>query len=505
MKRIFPLLLLSLLALAGCTSNQQDSAPETKYLPVQLVGSDKWSILDITTGEVVARDLYKNTPSAVVNDMFYVMNDKGLYYYYNVSDPKKPVNAEPFGSVTPFSDDGVAVASRRGGTLTVIDMQCQVVKELPGNIAECEMFNNGLAPYHTDMGLWGYIDVKGDTVIGAHYANVNAFLYTDKAVVVDAENQNDSVMQFSVINSKGDVLFSASTKEYGLIRPFFISGVLPAIKGDSIVCLDPNGKEVPNPNDNHQAVDDAKYDEFSRTSAGYFIVAKDGKMGLVDNKNTTLIEPKYTRLIDITAERYIAFEDTICHLVDRTGNAIGNAKFIHAHGSIESSRAARGFIDTSLAAANWLMLFDSQQCCGATPKTTLMDMNSLLGTDPSQYTAYHSLVAPQGPFRVEFFFDSQLATAAPADSTGASFNYGARVTSATIALNVRHCGLQTEKELVDKLSSALGTRGFIYKGDGIFTSEEGPAVTLGYDDGITTLYYFMNAGAAQAQKQQPRQ
>ena len=164
MKRFLPFLLLPLLVLTGCKSSPKDSAPETKYLPVQLVGSDKWSILDLTTGELVARDLYKYAPSAVINDMYYVANDDGLYNYYNVWEPKKAVNAEPFSSVTPFSDDGVAVASRRGGPLMVIDKHCQVVKELPTNVAECDMFNHGRAAYRNDRGLWGYIDVKGDTV-----------------------------------------------------------------------------------------------------------------------------------------------------------------------------------------------------------------------------------------------------------------------------------------------------------------------------------------------------
>ena len=500
MRRFFPLLSL-LLLLAACGKTHDDVAMVTKYLPVQLVGSDKWSIMDITTGEIVARDLYKNVPSAVVSDMYYVMNDKGEYDYYHVADPQHPVNAASFGSATPYSDDGLAVASLRGKALMVIDKKCNVVKELPANVAECTMYNHGRAAYHTDMGLWGYLDENGDSVIGAHYANANAFLYDDHAVVIDTHGQNDSIVQFSVIDRDGKTMFSASTSEYQVIQPFYVSGVLPVLKGDSMVCLDAKGNEVPNPNDNHQAVDNAKWDEFSRTTGGYFLVTKNGKMGLVDADNKVLIAPQFTRLIDVTADRYIAMEDSVGHLVDLKGAPVGKEKFVHAHGGMESVHAARGFIDASLAAANWLMLFDSQQCCGATSATTLMDMNSLLGSDPAPYVPYNSLVSAQGPFRVQFFFDKQLAT--QTDSL-ATFNYGARVERVELAMNVNHCGTRTEHELIDLLSSSLGTRGFVYSGEGVFASEEGPAVVLGCDQGIVTVYYYMNKGQASQKPQNMR-
>lgn len=70
----------------SCSSN--DNEIEYDYLPVKLVGSEMWSILNVQTGEVVFRDEFKNEPSAIYNDVFLVKNDKGTFDYYNVNDVK---------------------------------------------------------------------------------------------------------------------------------------------------------------------------------------------------------------------------------------------------------------------------------------------------------------------------------------------------------------------------------------------------------------------------------
>ena len=302
--RCAALAVVALTSLVACQRGDNNSySYKADYLPVQLVGSQKWSILDVNTGEVVVRDAFDEAPSAVVGGMFYVMTPDGLYNYYNVSDPKHPINAEPYGSVTAFGDNGLAVASRRGETLSVIDRTGKVVATLPREVSQCSMFSRGRAAFQNDMGLWGYIDEKGDTVIPARFSNANLFLHADWAVVVPDTQPSDTSALFSVIDRTGKVLFSSDINEHRVIQPVYVDGVLPVVKGDTIVCLDENGKEVANPNGDHSAVDKGGWDDFSRTAGGYFLVVKGGKMGLVDKNNKQLIAPKWDRLIDVTADR----------------------------------------------------------------------------------------------------------------------------------------------------------------------------------------------------------
>lgn len=505
MRTIYRLFCIMCLMTALVSCQQSSHYPfDTEYLPVQLVGSQKWSILNVRTGELMAKDAYTNTPSAVVQGMYYVMNDDGTYCYYHVENPKQPINKEKYGSVTAFSSNGFAIASRRGGKLEVINKQGETVKQLPTELTQCTMFCNGMAAFKNDMGLWGYINECGDTVISAQYLQANAFMHSDLAVVINASQANDSLVNFSVIDKTGNVMYSASTQDYQMIQPYYVSGVLPVVKGDTIVCLDQHGKEVPNPNGSHDAVDQAHYDDYSRTAANLFLVVKDKKMGLVDHNNKTLISPQFDRLVDISSDRYIAINDTVCHLVDLQGKAVGNVKFSHAHGGLENEVAVRGFIDTDMAVASMLMLFGPDYCCGVRRGTTLMDMNSLMDTSPAPYVGLKHLNMQQGPFIIQYIFNNEVASIRPEDNSP-TFNLDAQVKRVIIAMNLMHTSTDTEAIITGKTKSALGMRGFVLEGNEVFTSEAGSAVTMGYNHGIFNLSYFLNRNDIEALPQHPRQ
>ena len=501
--KIFSRIVLAAIAallMTACGDNSTTYQYKTQYLPVQLVGSEKWSLLNVTNGEVVAKDAFKNAPSPVVAGMFYVMNDEGTFDYYDVSDPTTPV-AGHFGSATSFSDDGVAVCSRIGAPLCVIDRKGAVIKELPKEVSQCSMFARGMAAFQNDNGQWGYINTSGDTIVPANYSSVNMFLYDDYAMVIDSNQPSDSIVNFTVIDKAGKVMFTANSAEYQPVQPYFINGVLPVVKGDSLVCLNHNGKEVANPVENSEQVKNGGYDDISRTPSGDYMVFKDKKVGMVDKYCKQLIRIQYDNLIDINGERLIAVDGDTYHIVDRNGNAVGDVKFQNAHMSEDNPYATRGYIDTDLAAASIMMMFDETSACGANASTTLMDMNNMVGTDARMYAGNNTLILPQGPYIIQYVFDREVASA-NADSTAASFNYDARVKCVIISLNVNHCPPTTEEAIVKKVENRLGTKGFVFARDGIFCSDYLTALTMGYDKGIIDLIYYMhfNESVPQAKK-----
>ena len=478
------------LLMAACSGSDTTYQYKTQYLPVQLVGSEKWSILDVNNGEVVAKDAFVNAPSPIVAGMFYVVNEDGSYDYYDVSAPTTPV-AGHFGSVTSFSDDGVAVCSRVGGSLCVIDRKGQVVKELPKEVSQCSMFSRGMAAFQNDNGSWGYINTSGDTIVPANYSSANMFLYNDYAMVIDENQPNDSTVSFTVINKNGKVMFTANSSEYQPVQLYFINGVLPVVKGDTLVCLNEEGKEVANPIDDSDMVEKAGYADFSRTPSGDYIVIKDKKTGMVDKNNQPLIPIEHDNLIDINGERLIAVDGDTYHIIDRNGKAVGNVKFSNAHVSEDNPFATRGFIDTDLAAVALMSLFEENSACGANANTTLMDMNGMLGTDARMYAGSNTLVMPQGPYIIQYVFDREVSSA-NADSTSASFNYDAKVDRVIISLNLNHCPANTEPAIVNKVESRLGMKGFVFARDGIFCSDYRTALTMGYDKGVMHLIYYMH-------------
>jgi len=481
---------LAVILLAACNSSDTTYQYKTQYLPVQLTGSEKWSLLDVNTGEVVAKDAFVNAPSPVVAGMFYVMNDEGSYDYYDVSSPSNPV-AGHFGSVTSFSDDGVAVCSRVGEPLCVIDRKGSVVKQLPKDVSQCSMFARGMAAFQNDNGSWGYINTSGDTIVPAIYSSVNLFLYNDYALVIDENQPNDTVTSYNVIDKQGKVMFTSTTSLYRPVQPYYINDVLLAMKGDTIVCLNENGKEVPNPIDDQEKVAKGGYADYSRTPSGDYIVVKDKKTGMVDKNNKVLIPIQHDNIIDINGDRLIAVDGDTYHIIDRTGKPVGNVKFQNAHVSEDNPYATRGYIDTDLAAASMMMMFDETSCCGARASTTLMDMNSLVGTAARMYAGNNTLVVPQGPYIIQYVFDREVATAS-ADSTSAEFNYDAHIKCVIISLNVKHCPANTEPAIANKIENRLGTKGFVLARDGIFCSDYLTALTMGYDQGVISAIYYMH-------------
>ena len=486
----FALATMVALLMTACGGTDTTYQYKTQYMPVQLVGSEKWSILDVNSGEVIAKDAFVNAPSPIVNGMFHMMNEEGSFDYYDVNNPTTPV-AGHFGSVTSFSDDGVAVCSRVGGSLCVIDRKGHVVKELPKEVSQCSMFARGMAAFQNDNGSWGYINTNGDTIVPANYSSANLFLYNDYALVIDNNQLNDSIVNFTIIDKTGKVMFTGSSDEYQPVQPYYINGVLPVVKGDSLVCLNPNGKEVPNPIDDSEKVEKGGYDDLSRTPSGDYIVIKGKKTGMVDKNNNLLIPIEHDNIIDINGERLIAMDGDTFHIIDRTGKPVGNAKFQNAHAAEDNPYAARGFIDTNLAAASLMMLFDETSACGANASTTLMDMNSMLSTDARMYVGSNTLVMPQGPYIIQYVFNNDVASI-NADSTSASFNYDAKVNRVIISSNLNHCPANTEPAIVNKVESHLGTKGFVFARDGIFCSDYLTALTMGYDQGIMNLTYYMH-------------
>ena len=92
MKRFFYIgtFLIAFVALSSCGSKDNGIYPfkeEAKYLTVRLQGSDKWSIINIENGDIVAKNAISGMPSAVHEDMFYVYdNETARINYYNVND-----------------------------------------------------------------------------------------------------------------------------------------------------------------------------------------------------------------------------------------------------------------------------------------------------------------------------------------------------------------------------------------------------------------------------------
>ena len=509
---IITLIVVALVTLTGCNKKDNSYLEDTKYLSVRLQGSDKWSILDIETGNVIARDAFKNTPSAITDDMFFVYNDNGRIDYYNVADCKKPVNKEPYGSATSFSG-GHAVVSKPGKPLEVIDKQCNTVAELSPSVLNAAMFRHGRSLILTDLDRYGYIDTHGDTVMAPNLGFAKSFMADDVALV-SFNTAGDTTATLSVIDLAGKKLCDIDTKVYQILTPYYRMGVLAAGKKDSVVYLDKNGKETTTPLEMPKKIKDANYRDGRYCGDGKYMVIKGDMMGLVDGDNNVLIPFEYKFIQNISSTRYVVGKDSVMLLVDDHGKQVGKAKFVDFKPFNSEAQALRGYINMEVTAANLLSFIDEDMVCFAKKGSTLMDLNQLVGVQPAQYVGMKQIDRPLPPLFCSYIFDSEIAslsTSAPAatDSLSApslsndtvpalsagpvaEFNYNAKLRGVSMSFLVLECAPGTEEALLKIMSNAMGSKGFKLNPDGTFTSEAGTAVVMGYENGIFKLNYYFN-------------
>ncbi len=489
-------LLVALAALTAACGNQDDGdyPYHTKYMPVVLEGSQKWSILDIESGEVVAKDAFKSAPSAIVSDMFYVIDDKGGVYYYNMSDLKHPVNKEPYASATEFSTDGLAVASRKGGNLEIIDKNCKQVDELGDSIVQCSMFNRGLAVVVNTEGKQGFIDEKGKVAIAMQYDQVAPFQYCDYTIVMN--QQDTAYVDFSFIDKSGKETFSSNSTMYQP-GPAFKGDVLKAQKRDTIVCLSPEGKEVPDP---AQVPDKIlkDYDAAKRVGSNY-IVIKDQLAGLVDANGQQLLPIKYADIRDISATRLLIAAKGAKYytLTDASGRPVGKAKILHANGDPASS-AAIGKVDPGNVAARLLMPISDQGFAGVPKGATVSTFYRFLdASHPEQYAGNNVLVTQVG----NVLFDGPIASKA---TGGYAFNLQTPVVAIATSADVSIYPNDTEQKVIDIMAQNMGKTGFVEQGNNVFVSATGTAVVIGYAQGSIQMIYYMDKAKAQPITNQPR-
>ena len=475
---------------------------EMKYLTVMLEGSQKWSILDLETGDVVAKDAFKNMPSCVINDLFFVANDNGTYDYYNVADVKKPVNKEHYGSVTEFSAEGLAIAAKKGGNLCIIDKNCETVKDLGDSIVECSMFNRGLAVAHFNNNKYGYINTKGEVVVKPIYDQANPFMYSDLALTMK-QRENDTIVDIKIIDKTGKETGEFNATMYIPVIMLFSNDVLQVQSKknpDTLVCINSEAKEVDNPVATPEAVTKGGYDITSPDGTGLYMVKKGDKMGVVDKSGNIVVPVKYLQVIDVSVDRFLVCEKAgVFTLVDKKGKAVGKAKLAHANGS-PSAIAEIGHVDPAIPATNILSQFDENGFVPVGKGATVASFAQVLQANQAeQYVGNNGLMLNK---------DLLVTFAGPIASKGAAgdvtFNMTTPVKVVTYNYNALPYANDTEEQIVKIMASNMGKAGFVSVGNNVFESENGTAVALGYKMGLVRVNYFFNKADAQPLPQEPR-
>lgn len=535
--------LVALLCLASCGS----SPSEMKYLAVQLVGSDMWSIVNVESGEIVLKDEFKNQPSLIVDDIFYVENGEGKYDYYNVNDAKKPINKTSYLEASVFSG-GYALAVEEGKCISVINTDGKVETLLPASIKACGVFRQGIATVIYSDEKIGFIKPNGKELIDKKYDAVCAEFNDGLAVV--GKKGADTIQKYIVIDESGKELFSKNASEYKGVCSVG-DGIVVMRKADKCEMLDKEGKKIAELGEAYltdpvrdglavytdgesyglkdkkgEVVMRAKYQQLTYNApvaALYdvpqlYTAEKNDKYGIVDKDDNEVIPFDYEVALPLTDERFLVGERKSVSIQDKEKKDVSKDNF-KSVSSVACLFVRSNYFDAEGIAKNYAAHISGAAFFGVKAGETFAKYTSQ-ASSPESCEYRSSIDFYEDGYKVTLFFDANLAIGTPRYSTYTdwwgetsryqsgydySYNESARVKGAVVELSVSEYAVDSESRFVKALESELKKAGFTQASPGILKHKSGAGVTIGYSGGTINICYAFNVkDIAQAAERKDR-
>lgn len=213
MKKFYQILLgVALATMTACGS--KDSFPEVTHIPYQNSSTVYCGLVGVD-GTLLCEDEIDGEPSVVVNGIFSVTKvpyERTISYYTAEESPKKINDSEYIDggfcteNLIPVVEKGHGISFiRKNGeeVFTLNEYSLEPNGETKHIQAVNAYFSDGLCLYKNEDGHYGYINTKGEVVIG-EYAFAQPF--SEGLAVVGGEIGRDSEHDnhFMVINTKGE-------------------------------------------------------------------------------------------------------------------------------------------------------------------------------------------------------------------------------------------------------------------------------------------------------------
>ncbi len=311
------LFLMTAIAMASLlqTSCNESKDVDGDFLAVKISGDKNWSILDVNTGEFVYRDEFKNCPSVIVDNLFFVEKDRGNgYECYNVNNISKPINNEVYLYACNFQS-GVAPVLKKGDPITIINKNGEEIKVLDKKIVEVYPYSNGFTNVITSDGKVGILDTKGEWIVRADYEGVIPFSKDGYAVTI--KRQNDTIFNYTIIDKDGQKYYSFSSEKYKPIGNL-VNGTMPVRKNDKVIYIDKNGERM---------LEAGKYYWGTESSYGIYdgvtvYASEDRKMGLMNENGEKLVRDKYDMIIPLKDGKFVVYRDNKCGMIDKNDKVL---------------------------------------------------------------------------------------------------------------------------------------------------------------------------------------
>lgn len=538
---IVPLLTFVSIVTVSCSNDTQNEEIEYDYLPVQLFGSNLWSIIDVNTGELLCKDEFKNMPSRVYNDVFYVQNDDFTFDFYNIHNVKTPINKVSYVEVHEFVGSDVTFATLPGKPISIINTKCEEIAVLDTSIVKVGEFKDGLARFLGSNGKWGFVNTKGEIVIKPQYNNVADFnngiaickndkkyygidksgktLFEFNSDIFSDINYNDGYI-FALDEKLNVIVLDKSCKKiFALcnISPMKDT-VSPDLHGIFMHCTYNDGRFIFYENNmyglknkDNKIILRAKYEDLVDLNNGTYLAKKNGKYGIIDYNDNIKIEFNYNHITQIRNNVFIVFDGNSSKIIDNEGKDITDRGFIGINIGIRNSFIDSNYLDPKSFANKITDKFTEDSFLGYSRNTELKDVKHLLIEYPKIYLKKSSLnyfpdnfdyMLPETGFTI-LFFDGNLAKQTFKKEryyywtykvpTGYDFNWNRKLKCIGVSFDISNFDILEDK-IAKEFDNTLKNKGYKEIETGIFESPQGTAVGLGYEEGVIFLRYYFNKG-----------
>lgn len=301
---------LSLIAatfmLAGCSSSTEN---DIDYLAVKSDKDSNWGMIG-PDGKILFDDEFENRPSAVINGLFTVEENKGISVYKAAEKPELVADLEGLKDAGVMSD-GVIPATRPGERIKYYNADGKMVFELlPYKKKELTnvraYFSDGMAAVWDEEDNIGFINNKGEMKIEPKYATCTEFSEGYAAVVKKADMEKEDEAGESaesedgpsyptyIINKKGEEV----AKLTGIaITSNMIGGKFAAKKGDRYGFVDKKGEFTKLPSKVQSIWD------FNEKFVVY--TSEDSKVGVMNMDGEIVIRAKYEYISMMPGDKFL--------------------------------------------------------------------------------------------------------------------------------------------------------------------------------------------------------
>lgn len=337
-----------LAALCSCSKSG-----DIQYLPFQSDEDSNWGLVS-TDGKVLFENEFKNEPTVVMHDRFFVKNADGKWELYSAQEKPEEIGKNVYDQAGAFIED-VAPVVAKGQPIQFINKDGDVQFSL-GNvdgqqITECTNFSEGVAIFKAGK-YYGCIDNKGNVIVKPEYIQISP-ASDGKMVAISKkyENSKNGASSITILSTSGKVIADISTKSFNDYENQFHDGALVVEQEID----DENRQGLINEKGEFIVRPSSKIHRIEGIENEKFIFYDGDDYGVMDFKGNVVIRPKYKKLAFAGKGKLLWAvddkEDANIKLIDEDENVISKSEYegvLPFHGSsaaVQVSKNSWIFID----------------------------------------------------------------------------------------------------------------------------------------------------------------